>query len=314
MSNSSEVPNGNSARKRPPRPDRVQDARHPDDTPPAVQRCFVISPIGRIGSDTRKRSDQILRHIIEPVVLAAGYEKPVRADGISESGRITRQIITHIIEDELVVADLTDSNPNVYYELALRHAVRKPFVQILAGDDPLPFDVADQRTIMVDYRDLDSVAAAREELGRQLAALASGASDIDTPLSFALDIATLQGSADPGDRTQGEILDMLQELRSMTRSTWTAVRQPRIPAADVSALRKFVEVTTQNGDVVDEDVERLVTPTTSPSHDEWVATVKASMSPFMSTNRTPTPVPSSTPPPDPWRTPPSGSFSDEPPF
>lgn len=260
-------------------------------------RCFVVAPIGREGSDTRKRSDQILRHIIEPVVTALGYDKPLRADRISESGRITRQVIQHIVDDELVIADLTDSNPNVYYELALRHALRKPFVQLLAGDDPLPFDVSDQRTISVDHRDLDSVAAAREELRRQVEALAANP-EVDTPLSFALNIASLKGSGDPGDRTQGEILEMLQELRAVARGTYTAVRRPPSGGTleDIDALRRYVEVTSAHGDVVGDDVEALITPETSRAHDRWVDLVRANANSWLQQSRDDGPTSSDEPP------------------
>ncbi|WP_298993222.1 hypothetical protein [uncultured Pseudokineococcus sp.] len=260
--------------------------------------CFVIGPIGREGSEARKRSDQLLRHIIDPVISGLGYSRPLRADRISESGRITRQIIQHIVEDDLVVADLTDSNPNVYYELALRHAVKMPFVQILAGEDPLPFDVADQRTIMVDHRDLDSVSAAKDELARQVEAIKSGI-EIDNPLTFAVDVASLRGSENPGDRTQGEILQMLEELRNTSRVTARAVNRSDV-TADIDALRHFVEVVSQAGSVVDQDVDNLTNPFTSSAHSRWVKQVKQNMNPFLPYRRdTPTvdPLPSPEEPP-----------------
>ena len=87
------------------------------------KKCFVITPIGEDGSETRRRADQILRHVIAPAAEACGFET-VRADQIAEPGLITTQIIQHIIDDPLVIADLTGSNPNVFYELAVRHAIR----------------------------------------------------------------------------------------------------------------------------------------------------------------------------------------------
>jgi hypothetical protein len=270
------------------------------------KKVFVIAPIGREGSETRKRSDQILRHIIDPVVIELGYGRALRADRISESGRITRQIIQHIVEDELVIADLTESNPNVYYELALRHAIKKPFVQILAGEDALPFDVADQRTIMLTHTDLDSVAAAKDELRRQIEALSNEGADVDTPLSFALDVASLRGSDDPGDRTQGEILDMLQELRAMSQHTMLNVARRPTPSADLAALRAYVETTSSNGDVTDEDVNNLINKATSRPHDAWVEAVMRNTNPFMPSRRGAA-TPAAT---DPWATP----ASDEPPF
>lgn len=188
-----------------------------DSTVGRGRTCFVIGPIGASGTEVRKRSDQILRHIIDPVVERMGYQKALRADRISESGRITQQVIQHITDDDLVIADLTGSNPNVYYELALRHALGKPFVQLLAGDDQLPFDIADQRTIMIDHRDLDSVAQGKDELERQIEALQRVVGPIETPLSFSVDLAALRNSDNPTDKTNAEILAMLQVLTQNSR-------------------------------------------------------------------------------------------------
>lgn len=92
--------------------------------------CFVISPIGEEGSEVRERSDQILKHIITSSVEQLGYTI-IRADKIAEPGIITTQIIEHIVDAKLVIADFTDKNPNVFYELAIRHAIRKPLVQMI---------------------------------------------------------------------------------------------------------------------------------------------------------------------------------------
>src|SRR6266851_3935883 len=74
--------------------------------------CFIIAPIGDIGSVVRIRSDKVLKHIIAPAAIDCGYE-PLRADQISEPGIITSQVIQHIVEDPLVIADLTGPNANV---------------------------------------------------------------------------------------------------------------------------------------------------------------------------------------------------------
>jgi len=129
----------------------------------STQTCFVIAPIGKEGSDVRVRSDQVLKHIIKPAANDCGYET-VRADQISEPGLITSQVIQHVVEDPLVIADLTGWNPNVFYELSLRHALKKPVVQIIHATETIPFDIAASRTIHVDHHDLDSAARAREEI------------------------------------------------------------------------------------------------------------------------------------------------------
>lgn len=84
------------------------------------KQCFVISPIGKPGSSIRSRADKVLDQIIRPSMNQCGYTA-VRADEIERSGLINSQIVRHTMEDPLVVADLTGGNPNVSYELAIRH-------------------------------------------------------------------------------------------------------------------------------------------------------------------------------------------------
>jgi len=176
--------------------------------------CFVIAPIGDEGSDIRRRSDQVLKHIVGPAAKDCGYET-MRADKISEPGIITSQVIQHLLDDALVIADLTGRKPNVFYELAIRHAVRKPVVQIIHAGESIPFDVAASRTIHVDHHDLDSVARCREELTQQIRSVEKDPSQVDTPISVAVDLQSLRQSDNPLEKSNAEIISMLQELRAM---------------------------------------------------------------------------------------------------
>ena len=174
--------------------------------------CFVISPIGEAESETRKRADQVLKHVIRPAVLSCGY-KAVRADEIDKPGMITSQVIQHVVADPLVVADLTERNPNVFYELAIRHALRKPLVQIIKKGETIPFDVAGTRTIYVDHKDLDSVEAARNEIIEQIKALEKDSSALETPISVSLDLQILRQSDKPEDRSLADLVAAVSELR-----------------------------------------------------------------------------------------------------
>jgi hypothetical protein len=92
--------------------------------------CFVISPIGEEGSPTRLRSDLTYDYIIKPVVIKYGYELN-RADRMGKTGMISNHIIKQILDSDLVIADLTDYNPNVFYELAIRHITQKACIQMI---------------------------------------------------------------------------------------------------------------------------------------------------------------------------------------
>jgi hypothetical protein len=175
--------------------------------------CFVIAPIGEADSETRKRSDQVLKHIVRPAVLSCGYSA-IRADEIDKPGIITSQVIQHIVNDPLVVADLTDRNPNVFYELAIRHALRRPFVQLIKKGERIPFDVAGTRTINVDHRDLDSVESAKIEIIKQVKALEKDASDLETPISVSLDLQLLRQSEKPEERSLADLVAAVVDLRA----------------------------------------------------------------------------------------------------
>lgn len=188
--------------------------------------CFVISPIGEAESDTRKRSDQIFKYIINPAAIDCGY-KPMRADHISEPGLITSQVIQHIVEDALVIADLTDRNPNVFYELAIRHAIRKPLVQIIKKGEAIPFDVAGTRTIHVDHQDFDSVEQVKKEIVKQIKSVEDDASQIDTPISVALDLQLLRQSENPEQRSLADIVSAISELRAGVLNINNMLSEPR---------------------------------------------------------------------------------------
>ena len=85
--------------------------------------CFIICPIGSEESESRKRSDKLFKHLFQPVLEELGYNA-IRADQIDKVGNITSQIIDFLVEAPLVIADLSEHNPNVFYELGIRHTVR----------------------------------------------------------------------------------------------------------------------------------------------------------------------------------------------
>lgn len=86
---------------------------------------------------------------------------------MANSGLITKAIIEQIISSDLVIADLTGSNPNVFYELAIRHSYRKPAIQIIKGTVDIPFDVANVRTVSYETT-LAGAEAAKKEISSMM--------------------------------------------------------------------------------------------------------------------------------------------------
>lgn len=150
---------------------------------PKIKSCFIICPIGAEESEIRKKSDKILKHVYKPVLQLKNYQC-IRADEIPDVGMINLQIMKLILESDLVIADLTDYNPNVFYELAIRHATGKPYIQVIAKGQVIPFDINGIRTIEIDIRDLDSVERAKVEISNQINSFEKGHTP-DSPISVA---------------------------------------------------------------------------------------------------------------------------------
>ncbi len=111
------------------------------------KKCFVIMPYGGNDPAAQKHFSGVFKTIISPAVRNAGYE-PKRSDLGGEPGNITTDIIRDLADSEVVIADLTTGNPNVFFELGIRHAFRKSgTVHLVDKSHGLPFDLRTYRAI-----------------------------------------------------------------------------------------------------------------------------------------------------------------------
>ena len=115
--------------------------------------CFMIMPYGRKATQAEAGRgvpeidfNALWDHAFAPTIIALGYE-PVRAD--QDTGAlIINQMIERLYFADLVLADMTIPNGNVYYEVGIRHAARERGCVLLAADwSKQLFDVAQNRTV-----------------------------------------------------------------------------------------------------------------------------------------------------------------------
>ena len=107
--------------------------------------CFVMMPFG-------EWYDRYYQEIYVPAIRDAGFE-PVRADELFSTGSVVEQIWEQIEKSKVLLAELTDKNANVFYELGLAHAARKPVVFTSGRVDDVPFDLRHLRVIVYDVRE-----------------------------------------------------------------------------------------------------------------------------------------------------------------
>jgi O-acetyl-ADP-ribose deacetylase (regulator of RNase III) len=116
-----------------------------------VTTCFVIMPYGKRRDAKRKLIDfeQVYSELIESTLkeLDLRYE---RSDRIDEAGWIQPRMFERIYEADVAVVDITTLNPNVFYELGIRHALADDVtVLIKRAGTPIPFNI--QGLAVIEY-------------------------------------------------------------------------------------------------------------------------------------------------------------------
>lgn len=115
-----------------------------------MKPCFVIMPIGsgEAYEVYLNRYLNIIKPAVESVTRSGGHAyDSVRADFISSTGSINRTVLEHLYNADVVIADLTDLNPNVFYELGVRHSLRNGTILLALKGTKLPFDISDLKVI-----------------------------------------------------------------------------------------------------------------------------------------------------------------------
>jgi hypothetical protein len=163
--------------------------------------CFYITPIGEESSEERRHADFMMAYIIEPAVKEFGLSV-VRADKMGKPGMIGKQVIQHILAARLVIADLSFHNPNVFYELCLRHTTRLPTVQVKRVVDKIPFDLNQYRTIAIETRDpytlLPKIQTYTSEVANQVRRALQDSESGDNPISLYYPSAKLEWDTKDG--------------------------------------------------------------------------------------------------------------------
>jgi hypothetical protein len=189
--------------------------------------CFVVMPFGRDEAE-RKWFKGWYEVVLCPAIHASGYE-PVLSAGEEQPGAINDEIRAHLAYDPMVLVDLggfeasDDPNPNVMYELGIRHALGLPLVIMAWEGQRLPFDVSNQRVIM-HARDFLDIETNKKKIVAFIQAATEG--KFYKPMDAVGRMATIAAAAE--NLGEDDLLSALvQEVRELKGSIHSVVNNPR---------------------------------------------------------------------------------------
>lgn len=113
-------------------------------------QAFVVTQYG-------EPYETLYTDVIEPVAKAMGFH-PYRAKDVYRPGIILQDIIQGLVESDVVIAEISPANRNVFYELGYAHAMGKPTILLAERTSELPFDVQGYRCIFYD----DTISGKKE--------------------------------------------------------------------------------------------------------------------------------------------------------
>ena len=167
--------------------------------------CFVIMPFGGW-------LNTYYDEIYIPAIKAADM-KPTRADDLYRPGNIVNDIWNYTKSADIILADLTSKNPNVFYELGLAHAITKPAVLITASIEDIPFDLRSLRVLVYDVNRPNWGEKLMNEITKALTETLKSPEDAILPTFLETD-ESKRIEVSPNEK---EILELKSDLDSLRR-------------------------------------------------------------------------------------------------
>ncbi len=152
-------------------------------TLPTTNNIFVIMPFSSTTSLNEEEWTETYEHVFKPAVLATGY-------ACSRAEVSTGNLIGSIVEDlrtaRIVLADITDQNANVFYELGVRHALSKRTIIVSQKSEDIPSDLRGYWTFVYGRKPKE-VKDFADNLARIIARIEANPEKADSPVGEILE-------------------------------------------------------------------------------------------------------------------------------
>jgi hypothetical protein len=116
----------------------------------------------------------------------------------------------------MVIADVSDLNPNVFYELAVRNAAKKPVVVVKRVDQKFPFDILNKRAVSLDMDNNRQWVDAKRKLKEYITNAESNPSAASESILMDFNFELLSKGQNVGDGLTFQIKDLIDEVYALT--------------------------------------------------------------------------------------------------
>lgn len=151
-----------------------------------ADECFIVSVIGNPGSEERRHADWFFFGVVKPTFDAHFPDYHImRADQMRMPGMITTQIVEKLLKSQLVIADMSFLNPNVFYEIGIRHMTGKPIIHAHHDGVKIPFDVSPYLSMEYSIKEHHKIIEAAATLKSLIESAISPDFKVDNPVTQA---------------------------------------------------------------------------------------------------------------------------------
>jgi hypothetical protein len=162
----------------------------------------------------------VLELIINPVMAEFPFVVH-RSDKLNNPGQIDTQMIDHLLDDDLVIADMTTLNPNAFYEMGIRHMVQKPIIHMHKVGEKIPFDISLYRSLEFSLVKPSDLHDARALLKNAVQAVLADDYRVVNPVTHARGVVKFQEQASDPQRV---LLDALEGIKERLEKVETNPR------------------------------------------------------------------------------------------
>ena len=201
-----------------------------------IKKFSFVGPVDKKASETLEWSINLFEKVVTPVFTDLGYEFLDREKLEPESGFLSFTDIKQIAEDDLVVFDLTNNEPGVFYKLAIRHVLQKPVLHLMRQGVKNSFEIDGMQVLAINIDNLEGIETSRQKVKEQVYLLEKEIQVSLPYVTYLQQLLTVFAGAD-SNKNRDAIFNLLNQFENINTSLSYA-REDLVVLSDQLVYRK----------------------------------------------------------------------------